>query len=310
VTYNVKRLLLAATLLFATSVFVQACGSDDNGGEDATASVTTNAASSPGAGTDGTTAAGSPSPAGTQAPQATLSPEEATAQANDVTGGGPDTPPQVISTIPAVSPIAGTTPVVDPTEIAKAAPDSSALELAIDMNASEPGIQSARDVNPGDTFKVAIVAMNVPPNQGNTGGIAAFNFILHYDRTKLIAPTIVGGPATERNPDLNIDDLGGAAAGWDCLPAPEGDMDDPGGIDGDGDPATGQALLSCFTVGGKESGTVTLATVTFTAIASGASNMTLSDFEIGDILGIGLAHCAGDVQEPFVPCREGAVNVR
>lgn len=301
-----KRLLLATTLLVATSMFVLACGSDDKGG-DGTATATGSATASGSPTGDGTAVVSTPRPAGTQVAPRTVSPEEGTRIAGDITGGGPDSTPQVIGT-PIV--VGGATPVVDPTEIADAEPDASGLEFIVDMNASQPGIQATRDVNPGDTFKVAIVAMNVPPNQLNTGGITAFNFTIDYDKTKIVAPTITGGSATERNPDLNVPELGGDAAGWDCLPAPEGDLDDPGGIMGDGNPETGQAFLSCFTVGAKESGTLTLAVVTFTAIAGGSSNVSLSNLSVGDIIGLNVASCEGDASEPFVPCRDGTANVR
>lgn len=287
-------------------MFVLACGSDDKGG-DGTATATGSATATGPTTVAGTGVAGSPEPAGTQAAPVTVSPEDATKIAGDVTGGGPDSTPQVIGT-PIV--IGAGTPVIDPTEIADAEPDASGLQFIVDMNASQPGIQAVRDVNPGDTFKVAIIAINVPPNQLNTGGITAFNWTLDYDKTKIVAPTIVGGPATERNPDLNVPELGGDTAGWDCLPAPEGDLDDPGGINGDDKPETGQAFLSCFTAGAKESGTVTLAIITFTAIASGSSNLSLGNLSVGDIIGLNVGSCEGDLTEPFVPCRDGTANVR
>lgn len=323
-----KRLLLAATLLLATSMAVAACGSDDDGDSGTDGSPTAGATRSPSdadalaarrqetavaQATAGTATALTPVPANTSAPAATVSPEEATRIAADITGGGPDSTPVIVSTIAVPTPPTGVTPVVDPTEIAPPDVTTSSIEMIVDMDASRAGIQSSRDVNPGDTFRVAIVATNIPPVVNDLGGIAAFNFFLNYDKTKIVAPTIAGGPATERNPDLNLPDLGGEGPQWDCLPAPEGDMDDPGGIDGDGNPATGQAILSCFTFtpyAGLASGTVTLAVVTFTAVASGSSGLTLSQVEIGDALGVSLAHCAGDVNEPYVPCREGTVNVR
>ena len=126
-------------------------------------------------------------------------------------------------------------------------PGVSGLQLIIDADASEPGIQSSRTVNAGDVFRVAVVAADV------TEGIAAFNFYLNYNRAVAIAPSYTGGATTDRNPDLHEETMG---AGWSCLPAPEGDLDDAGGINGDGNPATGQALLSCFNTSGSATGDV------------------------------------------------------
>lgn len=314
-----KRLLLAATLLLATSMALVACGGgDDDGDADGspTASGRTTRSASDGTPAGGPNTSTTPGTSGgvfTPVPGTTFTPDEQTAIAGDITGGGPDSTPVVVSTIPVPTPAPGVTPIVDPTQIAPAQVSTSALELFVDMDAAQPGIQSSRDVNPGDTFRVAIVVSNVPPARDNQGGVAAFNFFLDYDKTKIVAPTIAGGPATERNPDLNVPELGGDGLQWDCLPAPEGDTDDPGGIDGDGNPATGQALLSCFAFvpeAGVASGTLTLAVVTFVAVASGTSTLSLDEIEIGDALGIGYAHCPGDANEPYVPCNAGTVNVR
>jgi hypothetical protein len=178
------------------------------------------------------------------------------------------------------------------------------------MDASTPGIQSSRDVHPGDTFRVAIVAVNIPPYNNNMGGIYALNFNLNYDKTKIVAPTIAGGPTTDRNPRLNVAALGGADAQWNCLPAAEGDLDDPGGTDGDGNPATGQAFLSCYAAGTPSvGGTQVVATVEFTAIATGSSELKLSETALADAVAIEFAHCEGDAANPpFVPCPSGTAN--
>jgi hypothetical protein len=126
-----------------------------------------------------------------------------------------------------------------------------------------------------------------------------------------VAPTIVGGSSTDRNPDLNANDLGGSDAMWDCLPSPQGDRDDPGSPDGDGDPATGQAFLSCFTPGtGRASSTIVLAVVTFQAIATGTSQLTLSAAELADGLGLAFAHCGDSPLEPTVPCVIAEITVK
>src|SRR5204863_856860 len=110
-------------------------------------------------------------------------------------------------------------------------------------------------------------------------------------RTKIVAPTYSGGLPTNRNPRLNVADLGGDSVGWQCIPAPEGDLDDPGGISGDGDPNTGQAFLSCYTSGlGPASGTLVVATITFTAIASGSTELKLTDVAAADTVAIEFAN--------------------
>lgn len=235
-----------------------------------------------------------------------------TALANsDINGGDPNAAPQVVSTIPPVKPRDGTTPVVDSTQIAPPNAPTDQISFIVDMDASTPGIQATRDVNRGDVFQVAIVLTNVPPNQNNLGGLAALNFTLNYDKTKIVAPTYSGGPIISRNPRLNLPDLGGEAAGWQCAPAAEGDLDDPGGISGDGNPATGEAFLSCFTSGAAPaSGTLVIATISFTAIAQGSSDLTLTAVSAADSVAIAFAHCSDDSTDAVVPCEMGKVNVK
>ncbi len=235
-----------------------------------------------------------------------------------ISGGDPNAPQQVVGTVPVPPP--GVTPVVDATQIAAPNPPQDGCgsteticRFIIDMDASTPGIQSSRDVKVGDVFRVAVVFVGVPPPGGSFGGLSAFNFNLNYDRTKLIASTISGGSSTDRNPDLNVPALGGDAVGWSCLPAPEGDLDDPGGIDGDGDPATGQAFLSCFTPAtGQASGDLVVAVVEFHAIAKGAVPLRLSDINTSDKIGSPLGQCTGDPDKSVkeVPCDPGTVNVQ
>jgi hypothetical protein len=228
----------------------------------------------------------------------------------EIGGGSTDATPQFVETPPPPPP--GVTPQVDSTVIAPPDPPSNDLQLLIDLDASTPGIQSTRDVKVGDVFRASVVIVNAPQFENDAGGIGAFNFNLNYDKTKIIAPSIAGGPSTNRNPMLNMAALGGDAAGWSCLPAPEGDLDDPGGIPGDGVPGTGQAFLSCFTPGtGHEGGTIVLATIEFHAVATGSSNLALSEVELsGGSLFIAFAHCNGDSVGPFVPCAPATVNVR
>jgi hypothetical protein len=188
---------------------------------------------------------------------------------------------------------------------------ASPLRLIVDADASAAGIQPARVVDAGDTFQVAVVLAAAPSFDGTRGGVASFNLELDYDRTKIVAPTIAGGPTTQRNPRPNVAALGGDAAGWGCEPAPEGDLYDPGGTEGDGDPATGQAFLSCFMTGpSPASGDIVLATVTFVAVAPGDGALTLSHVAVADSAGVEFAHCPGDPAGPAVPCEAAALTVR
>ena len=238
----------------------------------------------------------------------TVSDAEATLSAAvppEIYGGDPHDPPHVVGNVP--TPPSGAT--IDSREIAPPNPPDNTRQLIVDMDASKPGIQSSRDVKVGDVFRVGIVVVNAPVYQNNTGGVSTVQFTLNYDRTKLIAPTIEGGSSTDRNPDLNTAALGEDAQ-WACLPAPQGDLDDPNGQPGDGDPTTGQAFLSCFTPGlGHQSGTIVLATIEFHAIASGTSQFKLSDLQITDVVGFAF-YCDGDPTGDDVPCRSGSVNIR
>jgi hypothetical protein len=329
-----KQVLAAAACCLLVA-FASACGGDSasNGGT-ATAAKTEAARTASARPTTGATspAGGATAPAGGDAqPTAATSDtsvagdeggatpiagDDATAVSGGpggITGGATDTPRQAVSTIP--PPPAGKTPAVDPTTIADpggapasggdgsggGAPDPNALQLAVDLDAATPGIQSTRDIAPGDVIRAAIVILNVPAGPG----ISAFNFELDYDRTKVAAPTYAGGAASDRNPDLNE---AGVGDGWTCLPAPQGDLDDEGGIEGDADPATGQAFLSCFAADGAATGNVVLATIELHGIGSGATSLDLTHVNVGVGDGIEIARCA-DSDEHVVPCTAARVTV-
>ncbi len=308
-----KTALVAAVALAMAAAFV-ACGGDDdgdNGDGTPAASATARTAGGGSPAASGTDAAGTPGSAPTIDPLGTRDPSEQTAIADPVFGGSPDDTPVVISTIPAVTPIAGTTPVIDPTEVAPPDPQPSDLRAMVDVDASKPGIQTSREVNPGDTFRVAIVYANVGEA---TGGLSATQFVLNYDRVKIVAPSVSGGDSTERNPDLNTHGLGGTAAAWDCMPAPEGDLDDPGGVNGDGDPNTGQAYLSCFTVGTPNMmGDLVIGVITFHAVAPGQTTLSLHDLIAANGIAIAWAACEGDPgneDTPRIPCDSATITVR
>lgn len=305
-------------------------------GSETTQAGTPGAGQTPGAGAGspaagGTTAAGSSSPApgttpgagatpGTQPggilPSDVPTPTGAERDALDgiseediesAFGGNPNDPPTVITDLPAQPPGAST----DPTTIADPQPDAGGVEIIIDLNASEPGIQSTREVRVGDIIRVGVVAANTPAFANGQGGLAAFNFFMRYDRTKIVAPTIIGGSSNARNPDLNDPGLG-ANSNWACAPpAPEGDADDPGSASGDGDPATGQAFISCYWALGStyESGNLVIATVTFQAVGSGTTVLDFQDAAVVDAVAHAFGTC-GDSVEATVPCRSATLTVR
>jgi hypothetical protein len=265
---------------------------------------------------DGTVVPGATSSTTSEPPPSsapTPSSAEATIAASvpsDTSGGDPNLPPRVVSTVPAPPP--GSTPKIDPTTIASADVPESQVELIIDMDASTPGIQSTREVNAGDVIRVGVVIANAPPSVNNLGGVNSFNFQVLYDKRKIVAPTIEDGSATNRNPALNLAALGAPDVDWICLPAPQGDLDDPHGIDGDGDPDTGQAFLSCFTTGGGHNGgTMVLATIEFHAVASGTSTLNFRTTAVNDEAQQSFASCD---DEPggagIVPCIGATVTVK
>jgi hypothetical protein len=304
-------------------------GGDNDGGGTPNASGTSTTASRTATGTgtpDGTSVdpsgspvrgtAGVPTPAGAgntpvtgggggATPGAVATPNafEATFAAEaggDIAGGDPSQPRQPVGSVPTPPPGAA----VDPPAIAPPNPSATGLQMLLDLDASTPGIQTSRTVSVGDVFRVAVVVTNVPPE-----GVSAFNFFLNYDKTKVVAPTYTGGSSNDRNPDLNNDALG---EGWTCLPAPEGDTDDPGGISGDGNPATGQALLSCFLLDSAPSGTLVLATVEFHAIASGSVPMTINGVALAGGPTINtFGRCEADADTgPAIPCTGATVTVK
>jgi hypothetical protein len=265
------------------------------------AEATADAASggTPGA-SDGTPGTG---PAGEDAPTPT---QEEVAFANDPNidpdqvGGNPSDPPRVVTDLP--DPPSGAA--IDPDTIAPPNATAAGVEFIIDANASEPGIQSARTVNVGDVIRVGVVLANVPAE-----GVSAFNFRLIYNTNALIAPTINGGSTLGRNPDMNEAALGGAAAGWLCMPpAPEGHADEPGLWEGDGDPATGEAVITCYApVPTNATGTQVLAVVTFQAVGAGTSQLSLVETAAFDSSYSQVGACEG--APPVVTCGTAAVTV-
>ena len=319
-----KRILVATAccLLFAGS----ACGGSSSStktpttpkpGGTTAAGATPNVASGTTAAATGSTpgatkgADGSPAN-GTAAPARTLAAADSTAISggiDSVSGGDASLPRQVVSTIPAPPP--GKTPIIDPTSIAEPEPpapgsggggiDPNALQLVIDLDASTPGIQATRDVAAGDVFRVAVVILNVPAGPG----LDAFNFEVDYPHDTIVAPSFAGGESIDRNPDFNQAGLG---SGWSCLPAPQGDLDDEGGLNGDSDPSIGQAFLSCFALQSAKTGNIVIATIEFHAAQAGTASLILSNVNAAHG-GQEFARCPG-ATEFVVPCSGATVTVK
>jgi hypothetical protein len=194
------------------------------------------------------------------------------------------------------------TPNIDPTAVAPANPPNATYQLLVDVDPAAAGIQTERTVSVGDRVRVAVVLANIPA--GST--VAAFNFEVRYDRNVVFAPSYTGGSSTDRNPDLIP-----TAGSWMCLPAPEGDMDDPGGIAGDGAAATGQAFLSCFAPDGALEGTQVLGIVEFVATGIGSTQLQPAALTVGNSFAIAIGRCEGDGGDgPVIPCPASTLTVQ
>ena len=214
-------------------------------------------------------------------------------------GGDPTKPQNYVGDVP--DPPSGAS--IDARTIAAPNPPNNDLQVMIDLDASTPGIQSTRDVKVGDVIRVGVVVVNAP-------SVTALGFDLDYDKTEMVAPTIINGASTDRNPDLNLGALGGASAGWLCAPTPEGDRDDAPAANGDGDPSTGQAFLDCFTpAAGHQGGTIVLATIEFRVTAKGTSTLSLAQLSLWDDSITQYGRCDGDPGDSSaIPCRTATLS--
>ena len=190
------------------------------------------------------------------------------------------------------------------------------MQAILDLNASEPGIQTTRTIKVGDVIRVGLVLTGIPSYDGGigNGGIAAFNAQIAYDYAKIVAPTIINGSSLSRNPDLNEGSLGSGPGGWNCLlPAPQGDADDPGSFTGDGDPETGQAMISCFADGvtNYSSGEIVLATVQFQAVASGDVDLSFypGDTDFFDANATQIGDCDDSADVAPISCNSATLTV-
>lgn len=307
----------AAVAVFGIALLVTMTACSDDGGDPApdgtppaevtsaaSARAGSPASSPPAASRSGTAGAGTPAPDGpTPANGAPASDAEATLAAGlggEIAGGDPNDPRAPVAPIPTPPP--GVTPAVDPTTIAPPAPADAIYQLVVDLDPAAPGVQTTRTASVGDRIRAAVVLANIP--SGST--VAAFNFEVRYDRAVVVAPSYTGGSSTERNPDLVP-----TAGSWLCIPAPEGDMDDPGGLDGDGNPSTGQAFLSCFAPDGALEGTQVLGIIEFVATGPGTTQLQPAALAVGNSFSIAIGRCEGDGGDgPVIPCPAATLTIQ
>lgn len=152
-----------------------------------------------------------------------------------------------------------------------------------------PGGGIDESANVGPNFAVDIVAQQL----GNQR-IAAFNFVLLYDASVLVAsvPQPVGLPA-----------------GFQCSPPePTGALpeDDDSA---DGDPRTGDAFLSCFTGSLTDhAGDQVIARINFTAKRAGSSQLRLVKTSVGDVSGVEFLSCSPVNVTAGGGCTNGSVS--
>ena len=147
------------------------------------------------------------------------------------------------------------------------ADDATLPCIAVDADADASGIQDSRTVAPGEIFRVAIVALNVP----ETPGLGGFQATLLYETERMQAgPPQPAGGVAER--------IGQRT--WDCTsPQPTNKLPD-GHPFADTDPATSDAYIGCFNTtpnpeANGPSGTQVLATIAMAARGEGTSAITL-----------------------------------
>lgn len=148
------------------------------------------------------------------------------------------------------------------------------------------GIDESASV--GSSFAVDIVA-----EQLGSDRIAAFNFVLLYDASVLVAsvPQGVGLPG-----------------GFACSPPdPSADLPEDDSS-ADGNPATGDAFLVCFTGSSDNVGNQAIGRINFTAIRAGTSELRLIKVSAGDNSGIELLSCEPVSTTAGGGCTNGSVS--
>lgn len=149
------------------------------------------------------------------------------------------------------------------------------------------GVDSVASVS--GTFDVDIV-LSGPLGRSNAG---SFNFVLTYNRSVLAAsPPAPAGLVT---------------SGWDCGQVPPSAALPEDDVSADGNPATGDALLVCFTTGSGVSGGV-IARIRFNVIGAGASDLKLLNVAVGNTDSIEIINCNNLYMDPVGSCTDASVS--
>jgi hypothetical protein len=172
--------------------------------------------------------------------------------------------------------------------------------LAIDADPDEDGTQRERTVAAGEEFAVDVIAHGVP--EGGRGA-GTFQLTLTYTRAQMEAG--VPRPAS-----------GAVTAGAECsVPPPTADLGDDHGF-ADGNPDTGDALVACIvlvtpTTPPGPTGSVQLATFTFTAAAAGEADLALvlSQVNTVDRIAPPLVDCSPGAPSPGGGCQDARIIV-
>lgn len=152
-----------------------------------------------------------------------------------------------------------------------------------------PGGGIDESANVGTTFSVDIVAQQLGSNR-----IGAFNFVLLYN------PSVLSAAAPQ-----GVALPGGFLCG---PPDATGRLPEDSNI-ADGDPATGDAFLACYSSDASVSvGEGAIARVNFTAIGSGSSQLRLRGVTLGDASGTEILSCESGTPPTGGGCTNGSVS--
>ena len=162
--------------------------------------------------------------------------------------------------------------------------------LVLDADPATPGEQNVRVLPSSGSFTVDIVARGVPTTNG---GLGLFNTTVTYDPLFLTAGTPTSGLPASNN--------------FSCVGAngrlPEGDQF------ADGNPATGDAFINCFDPVGLlgPSGDIVVASIPFTIVSQGSSQLIFFSSSLSDELGNNLASCNPVDIQPGAGCLDALV---
>lgn len=222
-------------------------------------------------------------------------------QGNDIPRSLTDLPDEIVvigsARTPTASPTSTRTPTITPTPAiqpacAVQAGGNGLTCFVVDTDPSQPGEQNEQNVPASGAFSVDVYARGVP---SSNSGLSSFNFTITYDLSWLDA-------GTPTSPLV-------ASNGFVCsLPPPTGHLPESD-FSADGDPATGDAFLSCFnpSAASGPSGIVKIATIPFTIIAKGRSPLIFFRSRIAGGADIVLASCNPIDVEPGAGCLNGSV---